>query len=286
MSRTCLTSALCAALVLAAAAPAAARDAIPRDSTPAQMLQYLKTGSEDARRESCKRLGDRRDPSAISAIGELVLKDPVVKVRITCVKALEDLGPYPASVPFIVQAVLKDPDAKVRQEAADSIGDVDPSGGGAVAAQVLTQDKELDVRRQVCRTIEHRRWAAAEGAVLQVVRATTEPTELRRACLQSLGAIGSDQGYALLHKMMTEEATEELRKEASAQIEHHPRPDSIPFLCKALSDRNDRIVGNAINGLKNLGRKEGAPCLREAAKAARSDRHAGNMNKVAFELER
>lgn len=284
MSRT-VSSLLSAGFFLFAVSPAAARDAIPKDATVAQMLEFLKTGGDDARRESCKRLGDRRDPSAISAIGERVATDPVAKVRITCVKALEDLGANPASVPFIVAAVLKDADAKVRQEAADTLGDVDPQGGGAVAAQVLAGDKDFEVKKQICRTIEHRRWAAAEVAVTQVVVATTEKEELRRACIQSLGAIGSDAGFALLHKMMTEEPTDELRKEASAQVEHHPRPDSVPFLCKALADKNDRIVGNAINGLKNLGRKEGAACLREAAKAAKSDRQAGNMNKVAAELE-
>ncbi|HEY3449830.1 MAG TPA: HEAT repeat domain-containing protein [Myxococcales bacterium] len=283
MSRTIALAA--SAVLFLAAAPASARDAFPRDSTVPQMIEYLKTGGEDARREACKRLGQRRDPSALASIGELVVKDPVAKVRISCVKALEDLGANPASVPFVVQAALKDPDRKMREEAMDALEDVDPAGGGAVAAQVLSQDKEHDVRKQACRAIEHRKWAAAEAAVLQVVLGAAENTELRRACVQSMVAIGSDQDYALAHKMMTEEPNDDLRKEASAQIEHHPRADSIPFLCRALRDKNDRIVGNAVNGLRKLGMREGASCLRETAKTAKNDRHAGNMNKVAGELE-
>jgi hypothetical protein len=121
--------------------------------------------------------------------------------------------------------------------------------------------------------------------VLKVVGDAQEPVELRRSCLQAMVSIGSDQGYAVAHKLMTEESNDDLRKEASASIEHHPKDSSLPFLCKALLDKNDRIASNAVNGIKNLGKKEGAACLREAAKSVKSDRLAGNMNKVAGELE-
>ena len=272
--------------LLLAGAPVAARDRIPRDLSVAETIEYLKSGGEDARREACKRLGDRRERSAAPHVGALVLKDPSVRVRISCVKALEEMGPNAVAAAYVREAVLKDPDPKMRQEALDALADVDPGGAGAVAAQVLLRDKERAVRKQACRAIERRRWASADAAAIKVVTDPTEREELRRACLQAVVAIGSSQGYAVAHKMMTEAVDVDLRKEASAQIEHHPRPSSLPFLCKALYDSNHHLAANAVNGLRRLGRKEGAACLREAARAVRSDRLAGNMNKVAGELER
>ncbi len=281
-----MRSLLVAVAVFSFASPALARDAIPKDSSTKDLLDYLKNGGEDARKEACKRLGERKDPANISAIGELVLKDASLKVRVECVQALERIGQNPESAKFVREALLKDPEKKMREEAMDSIQDVDPEGGGVVAGQVLASDKELNVRRQACRTIERRSWKAAEAAVLKVVGDSSESLELRKSCVQAMVAIGSDHGYALAHKMMLEEQNDDLRKEASAQIEHHPKASSLEPLCKALKDKNDRIASNAVNGLKNLGMKEGAKCLREAAKEVKSDRLAGNMNKTAAELER
>lgn len=272
--------------VLLSAAPAAARDALPRDLPPSELVAYLKTGGEDARREACHRLGGRRDASAIPALGEVVVKDPSVRVKAECLQALERIGPNPQSAAFVAEALLKDPERKVRQEAADSLMDVNPQGGGAVAAAALAQEKDSGVRRQLCKSIERRAWKEADAAVIKVVSDAAEPVDVRKTCLESVVAIGSDAGLALAHKMMTDEPNEELRRQASAEIEHHPRPASLQFLCKALLDSNDRIAANAVNGLKRLGLKEGAQCLRDAAQKVGSDRLAGKMNKVADELGR
>ncbi|MBI5542462.1 MAG: HEAT repeat domain-containing protein [Deltaproteobacteria bacterium] len=268
------------------AAPAAARDAIPRDASPKELLDYLKTGNDEARKEACKRLGARKDPSAIAAIGELVQKDPVMKVRAECIQALERIGPHPASAAIIRAALTSDPERKVREEAADSLQDVDPEKGGEVAAQVLAQEKEVGVRRKICNSIEHKAWKAADQAVAKVVSDVNESADLRRSCLQALLSIGSDAGYSIAHRMLLEEPNEDVRREASAQIEHHPKASSLEPLCKALKDPNSRVASNAAKGLKNLAMKEGAKCLREAAQQVKSDRQAGEMNKIAAELER
>lgn len=272
--------------VLLVSAPALARDAIPKDVGPADLIEYLKTGGEDARKEACKRLGKRKAPDAVPAIGEAVLKDSSIKVRSECIEALEEFGENAQAAGFIAQALLRDPEMKVRKEAADTLQDVDPKNGGLVAAQALGAEKDLKVRKELCNAIEHRRWAAAEAVVSKLVTDPNEPVELRRSCLQAVVAIGSEAGYALAHKMMLEESNDDLRREASARIERSPKASSLQPLCQALKDRNDHIARNAAKGLKNLGKREGAACLREAAQGAKSDRLAGDFNKYASELER
>lgn len=275
-----------AASLLAVSAPALARDTLPLDLGPKELIEYLKSGGEDARKQACKRLGARKSPAAIPALGEAAVHDASAKVRVECVQALQSIGPNAESARFLREAALNDPDRKVRTEAIDSLQDVEPKTGGDVAAQVLAQDDELAVRKQACRSIERRRWSDANDAVVKVVSDSSEKPELRRACLQALVAIGTDEDYSLVHQMMLEETDEELRREASAQIEHNPKPASLESLCQALKDANERIASNAAKGLKRLGLKEGAKCLRDIAPDVKSDRLAGEMEKIANELER
>lgn len=281
-----MRSLLPALAVLLLAAPAAARDAIPKDVAVPELVNYLKTGGEDARKEACKRLRDRRDPTTIPAIGEAARKDASMKVRVECIQTLEKMGANAAAAAFVREAAVQDPDRKVREEALDSLQDVDPQGGGDVAAKVLLEDKEYDVRKEACEAIERRGWQAAEPAVAKVVADATEKPELRKACVQSLAAIRTDTAYNLLHKLMLEEPNEDVRREATAEVEHEPRASSLEPLCGALKDRNDRIASNAAKGLKKLGKREGAVCLRAVAKDLKNDRLAGEMNKIAADLER
>jgi len=272
--------------VLLVSLPAAARDAIPKDVPPKELTEYLKTGNEDARKEACKRLRDRGNPETLPAIGEAARKDASVKVRIECIQTLEKMGANPAAAAYVREAAVQDPDRKVREEAMDSLQDVDPQNGGDIAAKGLLEDKELEVRKEACSSIERRAWQAAEPAVSKVVTDPNEKPELRKACIQALLALRTDTAYGVVHKVLMEENNEDVRREASALIEHDPRASSLEPLCAALKDRSDRIASNAAKGLRKLGKKEGAVCLRAAAREVKGDRLAGEMNKIASELER
>jgi HEAT repeat protein len=276
---------LVSAAVILLSSPALARDTIPKDASETMILELLKTGTEDQRRDGCHRLAERRSQTGIGGIGELVVGDPSVKVRAQCIKALAHIGANAQSANFIRAVLIKDSDGKVREEAMEALPDVDPQGGGSIAAQVLATDKDPRVRRIACVAVEHHRWTVADPSVAKVVADTNEVVELRRACVQALTTIGSDAGYAILHQLVVNEPNEDVRHEVSAVLERHPRATSLEPLCKALHDRNEHIVSNAAKGLKNLGRKEGAACLREAAAAVKSNHLASEMNKIASELQ-
>ena len=272
--------------VLLVAAPAAARDSLPKNLSQQELVGYLKDGSEDARKEACKRLRDRGDSSVVPAIGETLRKDSSVKVRLECLETLQKLGANPTSAAFVREAILQDPDRRVREEALDTLQDVDPQHGGDVAGKALLSDKEYDVRKEACRVIERRAWRAAEPALAKVVADPVERPELRRYCMHTLIASRTDAAYAVVHRVLREDNDEDVRREASELIEHEPRASSLPPLCAALKDRSDRIAGNAAKGLRTLGKRDGAACLRAAAKDVRSDHLAHEMNQIASELER
>jgi hypothetical protein len=278
--------ALVACAVLLVAAPAAARDAIPRNVSQQELVGYLKDGGEDARKEACKRLRERSDPTVIPAIGQAMRKDLSPRVRLECLESLKRMGANAAAAPFVREAALEDGDKKVREEALDALKEVDPQHGGDVAGKALLLDREYDVRKEACRVVERRGWQAAVPAMAKVVTDASERPELRRACLQALIATRSDAAYAVVHKVLVEADDEDVRREAVELIEHEPRASSLPALCAALKDKSDRIAGDAAKGLRTLGKKDGATCLRAAAREVRNDHLAGEMNKIASELER
>ena len=276
------TLSICLA-VLCLPSPALARDRVPKNATCLDLVGLLKSDQdEDTRKSACKRLADHKNLETIPAIGEALLKDASVKVRLECLSTLRKMGPDPRSASAVREAALKDSERKVRGEAMEAVPYVDPDVGGEVALSVLAQDREPEVRRQACRAIEKKGWKNVEVELNELVADAKEPSDVRRSCLAAVVSIGSDAGYALVGRLLTDAPVDDVRREAAAQLDKHPRPSSLGPLCKALSDKNQKVVADAAKALKTLGLRDGARCLREAAKG----RLASEMEKYADELEK
>ena len=71
-----------------AAAPAVHARGLPKDLGEPELIDYLETGSEQARAEACVRLGKRRSVAAVAPVGKRVVSDESPKVRRQCVHAL------------------------------------------------------------------------------------------------------------------------------------------------------------------------------------------------------
>lgn len=257
---------------------------LPRDVSSKDLVGYLNDGGVDARAEACKRLGERRSPDSVADIGRRVETDPVSKVRIACLKALKDIG-VAAGAKHAGIAALKDEDSEVRITALAVLENLDPKEGAATAAALVRGDGSPEVRKRALWAIEHKRWSQALPAVVQVLESDSS-LEVRRAALKALKEIGSEEGYQAIHHVILNDGNADMRREAVEIVEHNPRRSSLEPLCKALGDKDSRVVSNAAKGLESLGLREGARCLRESAKNVANDRLARDMNGIANKLER
>ena len=235
------------------------------------------------RSQACRRAADTRSAAEIPAVGVLLLKDPVAKVREECLKALRRIG-TPAAVPFVRAAALGDADKYVRAVAVSALEDLDAVEGGTTAAKVLANDREPLVRRRALWAVEHRRWVAAQTAVIELLK-TERVFELRKAALKALMEIGTEEGYRVIYSVLLHDESADLRREAAEVVERRPLQSSLGPLCQALKDSDGRVAGNAAQGLAALRFRRGARCLREAARELRDDKLAAEMTRLAGRLE-
>ena len=141
-------SAAAAACLLLSSADASARG-LSKDLNEQELAQYLTDGSEKARIEACKRLGKRRSPSSVPAVGKAARSDASAKVRDYCVSALEDIG-SPDAAPFLREIVVSDGDDKVRMSVLHVLGRLDVEKNVLPIALELLESPEasLGVRRK------------------------------------------------------------------------------------------------------------------------------------------
>jgi HEAT repeat protein len=272
-----------ALVALVAPGDVAARG-LPKDLDEAQLIETLDTGAEGPRVEACKRLGKRRSPSAIPAVGKVARNDPSAKVRRYCIGALEDIGTK-ASASFLKEAAASDSDEEVRQHALAALERVGTEEDMAeLVIKILDGDGSIRMRREAAKVLGSAKWASGQEHLIKCVKGD-QPIELREECLDSLILIGQPSGYEVIHETLLMDPSAEMRERASRNLEHHPVQGSLEPLCKALKDPDEKVVKNAVDALVRLGNRKAAPALREAASGV-GDRLARQMNKAAAELER
>lgn len=279
--RALFASLTCAAIGLV---PAAHARGLARNLDEQELVEYLETGSEQARAEACDRLGKRRSASALALVGKRVLEDGSPRVRKQCLQALAAIG-HADGARFARRAALGDADESVRLEALATFSRLAGEAPGVeLLAAVLKGDGPLRVRREAAQLLGRRRWVSALPALAKVARSDA-PRELRRECLEALFETRDRRAYAAIHEILLGDPSLEMRREAASRLERHPDLSSLEPLCKVLQDSDERLARSAAEGLYRLGSRKAVPALREAASKS-SDRLARYMNKVADKLDR
>lgn len=120
---------------------------LPKNLNYYELLDYLQQGSASARREACHRLGKRRMPESIPAIGKRVIKDDVSRVRAECLEALAQISNRSAT-PYVLKAVRKDPDPRVRKKAMKILAKLDPKKNFATLHKIVLEDPSPELRRE------------------------------------------------------------------------------------------------------------------------------------------
>jgi HEAT repeat protein len=126
---------------------------LPKNLNYHELLDYLQNGSAAARREACHRLGKRRMPESIPAIGERVLKDDLSGVRAECLEALAEISNSSATS-YVLKAARKDPDPWVRKKAMRLLVNMGPQGGFATFHKIMLEDPSPELRREASALIE------------------------------------------------------------------------------------------------------------------------------------
>ncbi len=139
------------------------------------LLQELREGDAQQRRQAVWALGDFQDDNARDAVTTALKGDADAEVRRRAVWLLDSWGGQNA-MSALVEAVLGDPDESVRQRAVESLAKV----GGQEAVEALSlalRDPSPSVRYKVLTSLTG---IGADGARASLLRALRDPDELVR----------------------------------------------------------------------------------------------------------
>jgi HEAT repeat protein len=189
------------------------------------------------------------------------LGDPVARVRLATVTALDRMDREAAVAVDALVKALKDSNIFVRWVAARSLGNIDPSAGKVAVPELgrLLFDPDLDVRLAAATALEHY-GNQAGAAVEDLIRAVSVgDAEIRIAVIHAIEAIGPDAKSAVPALAKALEDPDERVRRAAAETLGRFGPlaqTAEPALKKALDDK-DTNVRRAVSGaLLSVSQKE------------------------------
>jgi HEAT repeat protein len=234
--------------------------------------------------------------TVVTAMKEVLAKDPAPLVKRSAAVALGNMGHDAASAQDALERALSDPDPTVRQNAAWALGQV--GAGGVDALRKGVRDKDTQVVRDSAKALAQL-GGKAHPALADLLIAceryadagkglTQEQVEAEKAVLAALAGLvreGDTAAYGPLRKALALRDEESRYNAAIAlgNIGGAGAADAVPVLVEVMQKGDPKLRPQAASVLRNIGPAAAARAL-GPLRAALHDRDAAVREAVAVAL--
>jgi len=234
-----------------------------------ELESYLSDDSLRVRARAVQAVGRIGDPRAGALLME-ALKDSSMTVARTAAFAIGLTGQIEFASPLL--SVARNLPSAVAANAVLSAGRLADSSMTEVADSLLAflAEASPEVREAACYALFY---AGARTQAKQLVGFESgEPDSLVRvAALYTLSRLGIDEGTPVFVKYQTD-ADPYLRSLALRGLGRSSSPEALHLLALSLNDNNDRVVAQAIAGLRSLQNKDAPPYLSSRLQRTQDER--------------
>ncbi len=174
------------------------------------------------------------------------------------------------AIPLLLEVARTQPDRELRAVAIRGLADHDGDEVFDELVKLYDVERDVEVKEQIIQSFENIKGARADAKLLEIARAATEHTELRKAAIRTLGNKKGAAAIEPLSGIFASDASREIREQALISLSDIEDPRAQDRVIEAARGERDTELRKF--AIHRLGDMKGGRAFDELLKIYQSER--------------